>query len=98
MSTKEYAKVVKYVPPTKFEQAPYATLWVQIRDDGQSDIYIQMSEEEAEPNWQKMGWLLEQVFDEFIEDPKFIRECLNAYKEVPKSYVDLARILNMASK
>jgi hypothetical protein len=75
-------QVMKYSSPTKFDKAPYSTIWRNKFDD-HCDAFIQVSEILDEPNWINMGTFLEKAFKEQLESEYFIEECLIKYKKLP---------------
>ena len=76
----EKKRLIKYSAPTKFDKAPYLTLWASMKDMGASDLYVQISEDEELPTWIQMGPLLEKAFDEFFENEKFMKSAIELYR------------------
>ena len=68
--------LIKYTPPSKYDTAPYATIWQVEKSDKPVDLYVQVSQDELSPNWIPMGDLLILVFKDDIYSDKFIQECL----------------------
>ena len=74
------SKLIKYVPPTKMDLAPFGTLYhVFIENGSPHDIYIQLSNDEPLPHWESIGSFLTQVFHKDIADQTFIDTCLGRY-------------------
>lgn len=74
----------RYTAPTKLDEAPFGTLWLQVIESFNEDIkatYIQTSRDEKQPIWEKIGIFLERVFKNKILDPIFIEEALRIYEE-----------------
>lgn len=65
-------------PPTKYDNAPYKTLCIlHLNDEGTaSQLFIQISEDETNPNWMSVEELVIQAFKPRFEDPQFLEECL----------------------
>jgi hypothetical protein len=75
--------LVKYSSPTKWDKAPYTTIW---RIEGDADvILIQMSEDPENPNWVPMADIMVKAFDRFYHDTNFLNECIELYKKGLKS-------------
>lgn len=75
--------LTRYTVPTPLDPSPYSSLWVQIidKDEDIKQIYIQTSQKEDMPVWEKMGIFLERSFKDKLFDPKFISEALKKYEE-----------------
>jgi hypothetical protein len=73
--------LVKYSAPTKWDPAPYTTIW-RIKNDADADlIFMQMSEDWENPNWIPMADIMVKAFNRFYTDATFIDECIALYKE-----------------
>lgn len=71
----------RYCPPTKLDVAPFGTIYhVMVDSDIPQHLYIQVSEDETAPQWERMGVFLEKVFEEFLNDDTFVDECLRLFK------------------
>lgn len=74
-------KVMKYSCPTKYDMAPYSTMWRAHKDNDECDVFIQVSEIIQEPTWINIGTFLEKSFEEQLENENFIDDCLKRYKK-----------------
>ena len=73
-------KLVRYCPPTKLDIAPFGTIYHVIVDgDLPAHRYIQTSQDETIPQWERMGVFLEKVYEESLDDDQFINECLRLF-------------------
>lgn len=79
--------LVKYHSPTKWDKAPYATIW-RATTDGDDAICIQMSKDIENPNWVPLPDVLVKAFNRFYTDPCFIQECINMYEAQQKQVHD----------
>jgi len=70
----------RYNNPTNRDFAPYGTVWKVIVDQPNSYFYIQVSENEKEPEWILMEKFLEKVMEPLYTDEQFIDYCINIYK------------------
>lgn len=70
--------VIRYCAPTRYDHAPYMTIWKAQVDE--PDIYIQTADLESEPQWVKIGTLLEVGFQDFISNAEFVNECVRLYR------------------
>ena len=71
--------IIRYTaPPTKYDQAPYKTLCIlQLNDEGTvSQLFIQVSEDETNPNWISVEELVVKAFKSQFDNKTFIEECL----------------------
>jgi len=71
--------LVKYSTPTKWDKAPYATIW-RVKNDDSDLIFIQMSEDSDNPNWVPIADIMIKSFERFYHDSNFINECIELYK------------------
>lgn len=73
--------LVRYNKPTSLDIAPFGTQWLLMSDNQETEIiYIQLGLEDDNPNWQTMGYLLEENFECYYQDEKFVRDLLKVYK------------------
>jgi hypothetical protein len=76
---------VRYFPPSKFDPAPYGQMvYVDSEKEGLT-IYIQLSQNPEEPNWQKGRYLLEEVFKDHLSKPEFIEICVKIFETKDKT-------------
>lgn len=89
-------QMIRYSHPTKYDLAPYGTMWRAIGDEGRFELYIQVSDDQDNPTWVSIPAFFEKVFIDFTQDPKFMDECLILYKEnVDKSVAAIQSIMNI---
>lgn len=72
--------LVKHTSPTKWDKASYSTIW-RNNDPSKSTIFMQMSKDFDNPNWQPMADVMVKAFDRFYSDPYFVEECIKLYEE-----------------
>jgi hypothetical protein len=84
---------IRYNPPSRLETAPYGTvLYVDSEKDGLI-IYIQLGPED-QPNWTKGRNLLEYVFQDFLNEKKFVEICAEIFTTKDKKlYTTLSDII-----
>lgn len=66
----------RFCPPTNLDREAFGTRWHC--DD---DLYIQLSDNPEKPKWEKISYLLQNAFSSFLNDNKFIDDCLSLYKD-----------------
>jgi hypothetical protein len=71
--------MTKHTSPTKWDKAPYTTIW-RIEDPSSPMIFIQMSDDIENPNWVPMADIMVKAFDRFYSDESFIEDCIKLYK------------------
>jgi hypothetical protein len=75
-------KLEKFTVPTQYDVAPFMTLWqTNATVDHDSELYIQISENDAQPNWQRVGFVLEKAFSAFLVDKPFTEMCLRLFNK-----------------
>lgn len=77
--------LIRYTHPTKFEEAPYGTLWKEMNSSGGYTLFIQMGKDTV--NWVGIGVFLEMVFKNSLLEPRFIDHCLEVYERNGKAWV-----------
>ncbi len=70
--------LIRYSAPTKYDTALYGAIWIQMLDDCK-DMYIQVSKDDQNPQWIRIGKFLEKAFSANLFDEDFISKCLEAY-------------------
>ena len=58
--------VTKYTAPTKYEKAPHGTIYKTITGDNKFEYYIQISIDPEHNEWERLGNLLERMFEKNI--------------------------------
>lgn len=71
--------LAKHTSPTKWDKAPYTTIW-RIEDPSQPLIFIQMSQDMENPNWTPMHDVMVKAFDKFYSDQTFVDSCIKLYE------------------
>lgn len=87
---------IRYTPPSRFDQAPFGKIvYVAQGDEKKNEIYIQLSPDETNANWQKIGVLFESIFADLSNDKDFIQECLKLllFKGEGLRFTNLSEIL-----
>lgn len=84
----------RYFPPSRVDKAPYGTvLYVDSEKDGLI-IYVQLNEDQENPDWVKGRNLLEKVFKDLECDTTFIEICVKILQTKDKSlYITLCDII-----
>jgi len=94
--------LIRYNNPTKYDLAPYKSIWKVSIDKEKSYYYIQLSEDETISKWMEMGDFLAKAFCAFFGEnhprsEKFIDHCCELYynqsKENPISAVRISNII-----
>lgn len=70
--------LIKYNKPTSFDFAEYGTKW-KVYDDNKHQYFIQVSEDESHPRWERMADLLECSFEDLYDHDPFVIECLRIF-------------------
>lgn len=85
----------KFRKPTKYDAAPFKSLWVFNHESGGNCVYVQMSENHLLPDWKRLGDMLEIAFLPFIENEAFLTECLNLYaQQYDKTFIKIVQIIS----
>ena len=80
METKQI--VVRYSVPTRYDTAPFGTLYQVHGDDHQDKVlYIQVSHDVDQPEWMRMSDFLEHVFRNEIYDYRFVSALLDMFHD-----------------
>ena len=67
-------------PPSRFDPAPYGVI-CYVHGEDRVEGYIQLSDDESQPQWMPIGDFLWSVFASELENDEFIDECLKKYYE-----------------
>jgi hypothetical protein len=67
--------IERHATPTKYERAPFMTIY-RVKSDQESQLWIQINQDEQKPSWQRLGSLMEKAFSQFVSDDKFLEMCL----------------------
>lgn len=67
-------------PPTRYDKAQYRQI-VRVKDEegAGEEFYIQLSDDEENPNWVILGELFVIAFRDKLSDEKFIDNCIKKY-------------------
>lgn len=78
-----HGKTIGYTTPTRFDHAPFGTLYIVLKnnENAPNDIYIQTSEINTKPVWECLGNFLDQSLRSLIEDDDFRLFCMKCYKK-----------------
>jgi hypothetical protein len=71
----------RYAPPSKFEESKQGTMCKVIGDNNKHETYIQLSPDEKCPEWQKIGFLFESVFEDNQEFHELIDKYVKLYTD-----------------
>lgn len=77
--------IEKYCVPSVLDKAPFGTIAKMIIDKEKDEyvLYIQLSEDDQKPRWEKLGKFFEEVFnEEFVSHEPFIDTCLALFKSL----------------
>lgn len=77
--------IEKYCVPSVLNKAPFGTIAKMIIDKEKDEyvLYIQLSDDENKPRWEKLGKFFEEVFDEeFVSNEPFMEMCLALFKNL----------------
>lgn len=67
-------------PPTRYDKAPYKQIDCVKDEEGTGvEYYIQLNDDEDNPQWELMGEFLVAVFKDRFPDEKFIDNCIKKY-------------------
>lgn len=72
-------QIEKFSVPTKFDMAPYGTVWKSLGDGENYELWIQACRDQFDPQWIKMGSFLERVYKDKFTDEKWLNEILKLY-------------------
>jgi hypothetical protein len=68
-------EIVRHAPPTKLDHAVYGSTCIIHSTTGEFDIYLQTSQDDADPEWEHLGNFNEQsahlIEDEIAQRIKF---------------------------
>ena len=78
---------VRYCAPTKYDLAPYKTV-AKVHKDNGYDFYIQLSHNQEDPKWERMGNMLEIAFSSEFDRSDFIDEAMVWYENETNTAVD----------
>jgi hypothetical protein len=79
MQSQSIEILIKYTHPSAYDFHPYATQWLLVNDT-EKEMFIQLSEDDSHPQWERMGDVLETAFFDFMGNKEFMDECLRLYK------------------
>ena len=85
-------RIIRHTLPGKFDAAEFGTIaQVNIGED-ERVFYIQLSETD-DVQWEPIGYLLENAFEELLQDEEFIHELLVLVGSVEKNFEAVTEIL-----
>jgi len=89
---------VHYRKPTKYDTAAPKTIWIHNHEVAGNFLYIQTSENKFEPDWKRVGDVLEKAFTPYLEQEAFITECLRLYhKYYENAFLKINEIIKPTS-
>jgi hypothetical protein len=88
-------KGVRYTIPTRYDLAPFGQVCKVMGDDESVTLYIQTGHDQDTSTWVPMSIFLEKVFKSFLDDPTFIKECLEIYHNNPNYIENLKTLSNI---
>jgi hypothetical protein len=71
--------LVRYTLPTRYDDAPYGSICI-IKGGKEDRYYIQTSDQHN--TWIEIGVFLTKVFSTHLQDEKFMKKCLEDYKNM----------------
>jgi hypothetical protein len=78
--------LVKYTVPGNLVKEPRGTLY-KIMEEGQPGaLYVQVSRDTEAPQWERLGTLLEIVYERLCHEEHFMNEILDRYVEETNDY------------
>lgn len=66
-------------PPTRYDVAPYRTICRVKEECGTISEFIQLNDDESNPQWVTLGDFLYRAFAGKLSDQEFIDECIKKY-------------------
>lgn len=85
--------IKKYVNPTNLVSEPRGTIWEVETEGEQGSLYVQVSNDDKQPHWLRMGTLLEIVFKQFCDDEMFMEEIFKLYQQESFSHNKIIEII-----
>lgn len=73
--------VVKFANPSILDKHPYKTVWKSCKNTEQSDVYIQLSIDDENPNWVRFGSILERLLEDEILHKDFIDQVIEIFED-----------------
>jgi len=74
-------KKAHYRRPTKYDAAPYMSIWVHSHESAGNILYIQVSTDKLIADWQRLGDILEKAFEPYVDQEAFLTECLRLFSK-----------------
>jgi catechol-2,3-dioxygenase len=72
--------MLRIFPPTRYDKAPYRQIdYVKDEEGSGIEYYIQLNDNEDEPQWELLGDFFVKVFKDKLADQCFIDECIRKY-------------------
>ena len=88
-------RVMHFRKPTKYDSAAYKTLWIFNHESYGDSVFVQLSINALEPEWHRMGDILEMAFEPYLTQEAFLDECLRLFeKKYDKSFLKITSMLN----
>jgi hypothetical protein len=90
------AKILRYNSTTRYDTAPFGTVYNVVQENGSHERFIQLSRDETIAAWKPMHYLLETIMHEQLEDQNFVDALLETYEN--KSLESFTKISNILIK
>lgn len=72
----QVTRVTRYHVPTKFDHAPHGTQWLALIKEEETELYIQVGENDFSPSWIRMNKFLEKALTDYLDNERFMNDCL----------------------
>ncbi len=87
----EFMMITRFHRPTKFDKAPYGTVYQALVDEDQVIYYLQISAKEDVPTWKLMSEVLIKSFEGLFSSDEFMHMILSLFERAKKK--DLENLL-----
>lgn len=88
-------RLIRHCPPTRFDYAQHGTIWQYIINKENTQYFVQVSNDEVKPQWERMSSLLEVAFESFFRNDEFIEETVKLYHHYNEKPLEkISKILN----
>lgn len=87
----------RFTIPNKYVIELFGSIVKVIGENNNYDLWIQLSKDVGSPDWKKVEFLLEKVFNDLLNNSDFIEECLKIYLG-EKDFSNLVKILTEVSE
>jgi hypothetical protein len=84
--------VTRYITPSRLDLAAYGNVVRVIGMDNQIQYFVQLSNDLTYADWKPIGYLLEEVFHDFVTNKDFLDACLALYNNPASQKESLSKI------